>query len=303
VRLLWGFLAVAAASPGHAGAQEGGPAIAELMDEAADALRREDYARALDLFTRAYAATRRPLHLYNIGMCHRELLEPALARETLVRYVEEGRGREPPERLAEAEALVAELEAGLAPLVLEVTRDGATVLIDGDTVGASPLVAPVWVEPGAYVVEARQDGFVPARAEVTAEAGRPATIRLDLALAAPPAGDAAGLPVAAAPDEEEWTGLPAWFWIPVAVAGAAAASAAVTGGLMLDARSDYLDGGRRDVGLYDRTIVLRDATDGLLVVAGAGLIAAGVIWLAWDGEEDEAAARVTAVPGGVVVAW
>ncbi len=86
-------------------------------------------------------------------------------------------------------------------LELRVRPVGATVLVDGEPVGTSPLDGPVLAAAGPRRVEARRAGYDPAHAEVTVRAGERVLVELTLARADPlPEAVAGRLVVAASPD-------------------------------------------------------------------------------------------------------
>lgn len=269
--------------------------IEELMDRAARALQAEDYDTALAAFREAYDRTSRPVLLYNIGMCHRALVDELHALEAFRQYLEAGRGTEPAERIAEVEGLIREMEAPAeeprAMLTVEASEPGARIFVDGEDVGQAPLAEPLQVRAGTRIVEARLEGFLVVRQEVVLTAGRTTAISLVLQ-----------------PQEQEQPGSArTWFWVSFGLTGAAGAAVAVTGGLMLSDRQEYLDGGRRDAGLYDTTLDLALASDILLGVTLAAAVATSVLaYFAWsaDGDEtEETDAALAVAPGGLVLTW
>jgi hypothetical protein len=109
--------------------------------------------------------------------------------------------------------------------------------------------------------------------------------------------------------EEGSGGMGPWFWVCTGLAGAATVTLAVTGGLTLKYKDDYMAGGGTDRGLYDTAFALRTTTDVFLGVALAAA-AAAVLVLVLDGseeptEEGGADAPPTALlaPAGLLVWW
>jgi hypothetical protein len=76
---------------------------------------------------------------------------------------------------------LAAIAAKLATLAVEVNEDGAAVLVDGRAMGVSPLAAPVEVNPGDHIVEARLDGHRGEPGRVTVMPGGSVMVRLELA--------------------------------------------------------------------------------------------------------------------------
>jgi tetratricopeptide (TPR) repeat protein len=316
----WAILA--GATTARAQEAERPPDVSGLMAAAAAALEAEDYRAALEAFAAAHELSGEPVLLFNIAMCHRAVPDWPRAVDAFRRYLEAGAASEPADRLAEAERLIREMEASLASLVADVTEPGAVVLVDGVEIGTSPLDRAVRVPAGSHVVEARKDGFVDARVQLTVGAGESRLVTLALMPSAPPPAppDVAGpVPPPAAPADvvaaalperqpaagEDAAGpdLPVWFWVSAGVAGASAIAAAATGGAMLVEREDYLDGGRRDADLYDTAVALRTATDVLAGVALAAAVAALIGWLTAPEEDDPSATETSAAVRGALVSW
>jgi hypothetical protein len=279
----------------HRGGDREDREIDELMDRAARALEAEDYDTALAAFREAHDRTGRPVLLYNIGMCYRAMRDQPNALQAFREYLEAGRETEPAERITEVEGLIREMEPAAeeprAMLAVETNQPGARIFIDGEVAGQTPLAEPLQVRAGARIVEARLEGFLTARQQVVLTAGQTTTISLELR-----------------PQEDREPGAArTWFWVSFGLTGAAGVALAVTGGLMLADRQEYLDGGRRDAGLYDTTLELAIASDVLLGVTLAAAVATSILlWVAWsddDSETDETGAVVGLAPGGLVLTW
>jgi len=271
------------------GDPSGAEQAAELIEQAGQALLAEDYVGALDAFRAAYDLTQRPLLLYNIAMCYRATLDWPGSIAGFRRYLEAGRDVEPAERLAEAEQLIAEMEAGMATLVLEVDEPGARLLLDGRAVGLAPLAEPLHVRAGPHAVEAQLEGFLVARSHVAPAVGDVMTVELEMRPA------------------DQRLALRDWFWASLGLTGASVLALAVTGGWALTDRAEYIDGGRRDEALYDEAYALTSAADVLLGLTVGAAFAAGVLgWFAWadDVEGVEPSGIVVgAAPGGLVLTW
>lgn len=77
-----------------------------------------------------------------------------------------------------------EAKRHIATVRIAVNRPGATVLVDGRAVGTAPLKQAVFLDPGAYVLEAQLDGAVAAKQAIDAKAGAEYSVSLELADAA-----------------------------------------------------------------------------------------------------------------------
>lgn len=285
---------VALLATGTAAAQESpeGRRLEEWMDAAAGALRAGDYAAALEAFRAARAISDRPVLLFNIGMCHRELGDWAAAVEAFDEYLSAGRETEPEDRLAEAARQRSEMVEQLGELEIAVEVEGAEVAVGDRVVGTTPLSAPVRLRGGTYVVAARRAGYAEARGEAVVVPRTRTTVTLTLVPLEPTRTDR----------------LEPWFWGMVGATGLFGLATAGLGTAMVLLRDDYLLGDRRDEALYDRTLEVALAADVTFGLTLAAAVATGLLaWFTWvpPGGEEESPAEpaLTLVPGGLVWTW
>jgi hypothetical protein len=111
----------------------------------------QKFAEALAEFERAYEIAPAPIVLYNMAACHRELSHYAESVKFYRRFLDEGEGKAPADRIIAAKA---ELDGILARIArVSVTApDGAEVLVDGQSMGTMPLDMPLIVAPGEHKV-------------------------------------------------------------------------------------------------------------------------------------------------------
>jgi hypothetical protein len=141
-----------------------------------------NFSAALAEFEATYEAHPTAGVLYNIGLTQKSLFRYGESIQTLERYLKEA-GSLPPERTREVEQLVAEMKALLADVTLSGLPDGASVMIDGRTVGTAPL--PVQgIAAGNHTIEVSADGYTPLKKDITVAAGIP--LKLKLAMKAVP---------------------------------------------------------------------------------------------------------------------
>jgi len=81
----------------------------------------------------------------------------------------------------------AQARAKVGQADVRVSLPGAEVYVDGKLLGSAPLPDPVFLDPGRHVIEARGDGYPPARAGVEARPGAAQAVTLTLARAPDPA--------------------------------------------------------------------------------------------------------------------
>src|SRR4029078_7623858 len=116
------------------------------------------YDEALAAFERAYAIAPHPLVLYNIAVCHRELLHYADAVGFYRRFLTEGAGKVPAAKLTGAQAELDALLAVIARVTVTITPagDGATLILDGTPLDKPTM--PLILAPGEHRLVARAAG-------------------------------------------------------------------------------------------------------------------------------------------------
>jgi hypothetical protein len=248
-----------------------------------------DPSAALVEFRRAYELAPTWQVLFNIGQSYFQVHDYAQALATLQRFVDEGRDRIPAERRSLVDDELADLANRVGHTVIVSNVAGATVTVDEQVVGVTPLRSPVLVGVGMRKVAALFSGRPSVEREVAVATGETVEVHLDFDVTptsaeipapTPPASSNAMPIVAPASPRSR---APAIIAFGVAAAGAAAG--AVFGTLALHDKSRLnaecaakacVTGSQPDI-----DAVSRDAT---LSTVGFGLTAAGavvglVLWL------------------------
>jgi hypothetical protein len=162
-----------------------------------------EYQKALDEFQAAYEKSPHFAVLYNIGQAYIGLKKPAQALSALERYLAEGKGQVPPDRVEHTTEQLAALRAGTAELRVSVNVAGAAVELDGQPVGTTPLLTPVRVSAGSHLLLVRATGKAPLLRSVTVDAGQVVELAIELPAETPQASAegprVASPPVLAAP--------------------------------------------------------------------------------------------------------
>jgi PEGA domain/Tetratricopeptide repeat len=202
-----------------------------------------DFDAALVQFERAYAVKSNYKVLYNIAQCYFELHQYVEARDALSRYVKDGGASIEPERRAQVDSDLAELQKRIAHLRLSVNVKGATVYVDGKKAGVTPLTSVIDVNEGQRTVsvEARDHGTK--QRVVRLAGGEEQTVTLDFEDVKPGAASSGGAPAPASSKASD--GLGPAFWVTGISALALGAGAGVTGFLALQAQSDHQDALKR----------------------------------------------------------
>ncbi len=175
-----------------------GPAIAHATDassaepDPASVEARKSYARGLELyaqreygralveFERAYTLVPSPKLLFALGQTHSGLEQYADAFQVLRAYLDRVGTSVPPERRAQVHRQLEALRARVGELDVTVDVSGATITLDGETAGTSPLSRPMIVDVGRHRVIATLRGHTPGASRVSVVAGQLTQLRFDL---------------------------------------------------------------------------------------------------------------------------
>lgn len=119
---------------------------------------RGKYADALAAFEKAYALAPHPIVLYNIAGCHRELLHYRAAVAAYQRFLAEGAGKVPAERLDAARTELDALYARTAKVTvtLPAALGDAELTLDGERIDTADM--PLLLAPGEHRLTVRADG-------------------------------------------------------------------------------------------------------------------------------------------------
>lgn len=143
----------------------------------------QNYGAALAEFEGAYAISREPIALYNIGLTYKALFRYQESVDALAKYLVEGGARVPGiprEKRSEVERLITEMKSLLADVTIVRQPASAAITIDGRsvTLGADGVIK---LAAGLHVIEAGAPDYVSGRREITVVAGRPQSVSLILA--------------------------------------------------------------------------------------------------------------------------
>ncbi|HZS39401.1 MAG TPA: PEGA domain-containing protein [Polyangia bacterium] len=159
------------------------PAVAEAkrhFQQAVALYNDGNYSAALAEFEAAYKTRPAPAVLYNIGLTEKALFRYTEAIDSLTRYLKEETKIAPEQRKA-AEGVIAEMKALLADVTLTIDPPGASVAVDGRTLGQAPL-AVQGIAAGNHTIEVSLEGYKPQKRELLVTAGVPLQLSFKLAL-------------------------------------------------------------------------------------------------------------------------
>jgi len=131
-------------------------------------------------FTSAYDKSKDPRLLWNIAACEKNLRHYASVLTYIRRYVQEGDAMLSPDDKAEAETLISAIEPFTTALEVVVNEPDASVYVDDNLVGTTPLAKPVVVDIGVRKVRVEKEGFEEFTKDVSA--GGSAKLHLDVKL-------------------------------------------------------------------------------------------------------------------------
>lgn len=191
---------------------------AELVAGGEAALEAGEHLPAARQLEAAYRLTGDDRVLYPLARALASLGHVEAAEERLARHVAEAQGLTTEERAA-AEAELAALRARFARVTFETDPIGASVYVDDELVGETPMSDPIVLTRGHFRVEARLEGFTAAARDLEVVGGEPMVVRLSLEA------------VEAIPVVRRSVGLDAALWTVVALAAGCAAGTLVAGTL------------------------------------------------------------------------
>ena len=119
----------------------------------------KDYAAALIKFQRAHELSSDPRLLWNVAVCQKNLRRYAAMLATLEALLEDGGAALTPQDRKDATELVKTARTFVSPLKLTVSEAGATVQVDGEEVGKTPLDRPVLLDVGSRRIRISKAGF------------------------------------------------------------------------------------------------------------------------------------------------
>lgn len=150
--------AAAAPKPKSVGETLTGPAKADY--ESARVLVTDgDYAGARVKFQAAYDGSKDPRLLWNVAACEKQMRHYARAIVTVKKFAADGGPLVSPKEKEEAAELIRTLEPFTVAVTLDVTEPDASVEVDDELVGKSPLAGAVVVDIGQRKFRVLKEGY------------------------------------------------------------------------------------------------------------------------------------------------
>jgi hypothetical protein len=174
-------LALAAPDPSRA------PLIESLSGDAKEAFssaeilfNNNDYDGAMTKYGQAYDLSKDPRLLFNMAVCARNLKRYARMQSLLTRYAREAGSAMAPDVRANVEGALAAIRNLVGGLRLAVSEDGATVAVDGQTIGITPLPEAIVVDLGERKLAVSKPGFKPFERTVVVQGGSEVPVAVTL---------------------------------------------------------------------------------------------------------------------------
>jgi hypothetical protein len=118
-----------------------------------------DYGGAALKFMRAYDESKDPRLLWNAAAAEKNLRRYVRVADLVGRYMTEGGDRLTAEELTEAKVLLDTVRAFISDVTFKIVPDGATIIVDEQPIGVSPLPGPVQIEMGQRRLKVSKPGY------------------------------------------------------------------------------------------------------------------------------------------------
>ena len=155
------------------------------FDRGGDLFRDGDFARARVEYDRAQALSGELRVAYNIAACDKALRKYARALSVLQASLDNGKNQLPAEHVELVRDTMRVLAPFVSSIVVESGEDGASVLLDGEPAGTTPLAAALTVDLGEHTIALEKPGFDGVSTRVQVASDMPAKVRLGLSRTKP----------------------------------------------------------------------------------------------------------------------
>ncbi len=139
-----------------------------------------DFKGALAKLKQAYTASQDARLLYEMAICQKELRHYAAMQSLLDQYLRDAEGSIPEATRSAVDEALAAIKNLVASVTVNSLEPDATVLLDGEVVGTTPLAAPLVVDLGKHTVAAKKAGFETNEQTVDALGGSAVSLTLVL---------------------------------------------------------------------------------------------------------------------------
>jgi hypothetical protein len=133
----------------------------EAYEAARILLNNQDPAGALTKYLVAYDLSKDPRLLFDMAVCERDLRAYARMQALLVRYEQEAGAGLSPAKKGEVDAALEAIRDLVGTVRVSSAEAGATVAVDGEPAGSTPLASPLLLDLGKHRLSVTKAGFDP----------------------------------------------------------------------------------------------------------------------------------------------
>lgn len=119
-------------------------------DSAIELFEARDFEGARVEFMRAWELSRNPRVLFNVGVCDKNLRRYARAATVWRQQLETGSSQLSEDEIRAAQGAIAAVEPFISSLTVRTNVEGATLLIDNEAAGQTPLLGPIPIDVGHH---------------------------------------------------------------------------------------------------------------------------------------------------------
>ena len=135
---------------------------------------------ALTKYRQAYELSKDPRLLFNMAICEKNLRGYARMQSLLQQYRREAGSSISPDDRATVEGVLAATKNLVGAVRLATSEGGASVAVDGEPAGTTPLAQPLVIDLGKHVVVVKKDGFETFERAVEVPGGGEVTVNVTL---------------------------------------------------------------------------------------------------------------------------
>lgn len=139
-----------------------------------------DHASALVKFRAAHELSKDARLLWNMAVCQKNLRRYGQVLALVERYLAEGAAVTTSQDRQEAEELLKIVRAFVTPVKIEASEAGASVQIDDEEIGRTPLEKPVLVDVGTRKIRVTKPGFSDFSVQAAISGSEQVTIQAEL---------------------------------------------------------------------------------------------------------------------------
>jgi hypothetical protein len=196
---------------------------------AATLYERGDYPGAEAKYKEAHDLAKDPRLVFDMAACEKQLHKYAHMGALLRQYKEEAGATLSADDRAKVDGVLDALPRFVGTVAVAADPAGATVVVDGEAVGATPLVSSLWLDPGKHTVVVSKEGFESVERPISVSAGTSTTVSIAL-LAQAKAGTASGATPTLLPQPVPPIATGGARWSPLVYAGFGLAGAGLIAG-------------------------------------------------------------------------